>query len=310
MSKDRFICPEGKMGRVDKVLAESFPEISRSLIQKAIEEGRVSRVNGERLEPKTKLLCGDELMIDLSRPSVQMHAPFEYQLNILYEDDFIIVINKPSGMVTHPGDGTGPDTLVHALMHHLDILCPVGAPDRPGIVHRLDKDTSGVIVVAKTEKAYHHLVGQFAERKVGKEYLALVHGSLSLDSGEFTGPIGRHPKVRVKMCVSETGKKALTTWKVATRFSNDFTLVSCTILTGRTHQIRVHFSDANRPLAGDSTYGGNRKNQTHEFPRVMLHACKLKLLHPIEGVKMKWEAPFPKDFTEPIEQLSEINGDC
>ena len=141
------------MGRVDKVLAESFPEISRSLIQKAIEEGRVSRVNGERLEPKTKLLCGDELMIDLSRPLVQMHAPFEYQLNILYEDDFIIVINKPSGMVTHPGDGTGSDTLVHALMHHLDILCPVGAPDRPGIVHRLDKDTSGVIVVAKTEKA-------------------------------------------------------------------------------------------------------------------------------------------------------------
>ena len=298
------------MGRVDKVLAESFPEISRSLIQKAIEEGRVSRVNGERLEPKTKLLCGDELMIDLSRPSVQMHAPFEYKLNILYEDDFIIVINKPSGMVTHPGDGTGPDTLVHALMHHLDILCPVGAPDRPGIVHRLDKDTSGVIVVAKTEKAYHHLVDQFAERKVGKEYLALVHGSLSLDSGQFTGPIGRHPKVRVKMCVSETGKKALTTWKVATRFSNDFTLVSCTILTGRTHQIRVHFSDANHPLAGDPTYGGNRKNQTHVFPRVMLHACKLKLLHPIEGVKMKWEAPFPKDFTEPIEQLSEINGVC
>ena len=310
MSKNRFICPEGKMGRVDKVLAESFPEISRSLIQKAIEEGRVSRVDGELLEPKTKLMCGDELMIDLSRPSVQMHAPFEYQLNILYEDDFIIVINKPSGMVTHPGDGTGPNTLVHALMHHLDILCPVGAPDRPGIVHRLDKDTSGVIVVAKTEKAYRNLVSQFSERKVGKEYLALVHGSLSLDSGEFIGPIGRHPKVRVKMCVSANGKKAVTNWKVATRFSNDFTLVSCTILTGRTHQIRVHFSDANHPLAGDSTYGGNRKNQTHVFPRVMLHACKLQLLHPIKGIEMKWEAPIPEDFTELIEKLSEINGDC
>ena len=310
MSRDRFICPEGKMGRVDKVLAESFPEISRSLIQKAIEEGRVSRVNGKRLEPKTKLLCGDELIIDLMRPSAQMHAPFEYKLNILYEDDFIIVINKPSGMVTHPGDGTGSNTLVHALMHHLDILCPVGAPDRPGIVHRLDKDTSGVIIVAKTEKAYHNLVGQFAERKVGKEYLALVHGSLSLDSGEFNGPIGRHPKVRVKMCVSATGKKAVTNWKVATRFSKDFTLVNCTILTGRTHQIRVHFSDANHPLAGDSTYGGKRNNQTHVFPRVMLHACKLQLIHPIEGIEMKWEAPFSKDFTEAIEQLSEINVDC
>ncbi len=298
------------MGRVDKVLAESFPEISRSLIQKAIEEGRVSRVNGELLERKTKLLCGDELVIDLSRPSVQMHAPFDYQLNILYEDDFIIVINKPSGMVTHPGDGTGPDTLVHALMHHLDILCPVGAPDRPGIVHRLDKDTSGVIVVAKTEKAYHNLVGQFSERKVGKEYLALVHGSLSLDSGEFSGPIGRHPKVRVKMCVSATGKNAITKWKVANRFLNNFTLVNCSILTGRTHQIRVHFSDANHPLAGDSTYRGNRKKQAYVFPRVMLHARKLKLLHPIQGIEMKWEAPLPKDFTESIEQLSEINSDC
>lgn len=308
MRQDRFICPEGKEGRVDKILAESFPEISRSLIQKAIEEGRVSRANGKLLEPKTKLLGGDQLIINLRRPSVQMHAPFSCLLNILYEDDFIIVIDKPSGMVTHPGDGTGPDTLVHALMHHLDILCPVGAPDRPGIVHRLDKDTSGVIVVAKTEKAYHNLVSQFSERQVGKEYLALVHGSLSLDTGEFIGSIGRHPKVRVKMCVSESGKKAVTQWKVVNRFSKDFTLVSCKILTGRTHQIRVHFSDANHPLAGDCTYGGKRRNQSLLFSRVMLHACKLQLLHPIEGTEMKWEAPLPKDFTGPIDQLYEVNG--
>ena len=306
MSQDRFICPEGKMGRVDKVLSESFPEISRSLIKKAIEEGRVSRGNGQLLEPKTKLMGGDELIIDLSRPSVQMHAPFKFQLKILYEDDFIIVINKPSGMVTHPGDGTGPDTLVHALMHHLNILCPVGAPDRPGIVHRLDKDTSGVILVAKTEKAHHNLVSQFSERKVYKKYLALVHGSLSLDSGEFIGPISRHPKVRVKMSVSANGKNAVTKWKVENRFLNDFTLVSCNILTGRTHQIRVNFSDANHPLAGDTTYGGKRKNQKHEFSRVMLHAHELKLLHPIQGTMIKWKAPLPKDFTEPIEQLSEM----
>ncbi len=301
---EKFVCPPHHSGRIDKIIAQCFPEVSRSLIKKAIEEGRVVRADGTSLEPKSKISAGEEFLIDLRRPEVKKHLPYEYPLKILYEDESVFVVNKDSGMVTHPGDGTGPDTLIHALLHHSSSLCPVGAPDRPGIVHRLDKETSGVMVVAKSEQAYHHLVAQFAERQVTKRYLALVCGKVRENEGVFNDPIGRHPKIRVKMCVSNHGSHAITEWRVVRRFSSDYSLVSCRILTGRTHQIRVHFSNANHPLAGDLTYGGRRSRQNKIFERVMLHASELGFAHPVTGERMLWEAPTPPDFTKPLEKIS------
>lgn len=300
---ENYVCPKGKSGRIDKILSDSFPEVSRSLIKKAIEEGRVLTIGKERLLPKSKIEEGDRFLVDLSRPDAASHLPYEFPLDIIFEDESIIVINKQSGMVTHPGDGTGGDTLVHALLHHLTDCCPVGAPDRPGIVHRLDKDTSGAIVIAKTEKAYHHLVAQFTERKVSKKYLALIHGNIKGEKGVFDSSIGRHPKVRVKMCVSSTGKKALTEWYIYKRFPPYFSLVCCKILTGRTHQIRVHFSDAHHPLVGDSTYGGKKTVDSYSFDRVMLHARELSLIHPVTNQRMTWEAAIPHDFSKKIDDI-------
>ncbi|MDG1138726.1 MAG: RluA family pseudouridine synthase [Opitutales bacterium] len=303
MSRDVFICPEGVQGRVDKVLSELFPEVSRSLIRKAIEGGRVTRFEGGVLEPKSKIYHGDKLFIDVSRPKVEPLKPYDYPLNVLFEDESILVVNKPTSMVTHPGDGTGEDTLIHALIHHTADICPVGAPNRPGIVHRLDKDTSGAIVIAKTEQAYHALVSQFSERKVNKQYMALLCGHIHESEGEFRGSIARHPKVRVKMTVSEAGKSAITRWQTLCNYGQDFTLVTCKILTGRTHQIRVHFSDAHYPIVGDATYGSKRMEKKELFPRLMLHAIELGLKHPVTQQAMVWKAPLPDDFQGVINQL-------
>ena len=304
MSRDLFICPDGSQGRVDKVLSELFPEVSRNLIRKALEAGRVTRIDGGLLEPKSKIHQGDELLVDLSRPKVEPLKPYDYPLEVLFEDESILVINKPTGMVTHPGDGTGEDTLIHAIIHYTSDICPVGAPDRPGIVHRLDKDTSGVMVIAKTEQAYHELVSQFAERKVDKHYIALVCGDMQGPEGEFNGPITRHPKVRVKMTVSASGKPAITKWQTLCNYGQDFTLVKCKILTGRTHQIRVHFSDARYPLVGDATYGSKKMEKKELFPRLMLHARELGLKHPVTQKEMVWKAPLPNDFQAVIKQLT------
>ena len=306
MSRKVFVCPEGMKGRVDKILSDYFPEVSRSLIQKAIEEGRVIRFNGNTLEPKSKINSGDKLLVDLSRPKVERNKPYDFPLNILFEDDSLLVINKISGMVTHPGDGTGSDTLVHALMNHLEDMCPVGGPDRPGIVHRLDKETSGAIVIAKTEDAFFNLVKQFSERKVTKKYFALIHGNPRTNTGEFNQAIGRHPKVRVKMCVSEKGKPAITKWEVRERFNEGISLVECRILTGRTHQIRVHFSHANHPIWGDSTYGGKTKASGLSCSRVMLHAHEISFSHPCEPKLLTIKAPYPNDFQNALSNFSKV----
>jgi len=301
---DIFTCPEDQSGRADKLLAENYPDFSRGFIKQCIEEGKVVRLDGSLLEPKKKLLPGDQLRVCLVRPKAIEFQPYNHPLSVLFEDDHVLVINKETGMVVHPGEGTDNHTLVHALLHHCPKnLSPVGAPLRPGIVHRLDKDTSGIMVVAKSETAHHSLVEQFAKRQTEKLYQAIVSGSLSSE-GEFNQPIGRHPTVRVKMAVSDKGKPALTKWKLVQKGSGSFSHVKCQILTGRTHQIRVHFSANGHPLVGDQTYGFKLKGEAPVLsPRVMLHAWKLSFMHPFREERVSFEAPLPDDFTTCLKHL-------
>ena len=309
MSEERFLCPEGTSDRADKVLAAAFPEASRSQIKRAIESGKIRREDGNRLDPKSKLNPGDSLVVDLVHPKSEAHHAVPIPLVVLFEDEDLIVVDKATGMVVHPGDGTGEDTLIHALLYHCGgQLCPIGSPDRPGIVHRLDKETSGVMVVAKTEKAYYSLVDQFAGRTTGKLYQALICGHPRLLKGEVSLPIGRHPKVRTKMAVVEKGgKPAHTKWSLISLYAEKFALVECSILTGRTHQIRGHMSSLNHPLAGDSTYGYKAsKNGGIHFPRIMLHARVLSFTHPQSGEELSFSAEVPEDFQAALSALAPL----
>ncbi len=307
MPEQTFIVPEDSTpDRADKILAAHYPEVSRAAIQRFIENGKVRRENGDSLESKKKLNPGEVLLVDLSPEPIPGLRPVDLPIGILYEDESLVVVDKPSGMVVHPGDGTGEDTLVHALLHHCDEkLSTVGAPERPGIVHRLDKDTTGVIVVAKTDPVHHALVKQFAERETGKEYLALASGVPREKSGSVTLSIGRHPTIRVKMAVVENGKAAHTDWE---RVDGDFgglaSLLKCCIHTGRTHQIRVHLSSLGHPVVGDETYGFKpARSKIPSPPRVLLHAQKLSFTHPANGELMTVEAPVPEDFSDYLKLL-------
>ena len=305
--KDIFTCPDNQSGRADKILADKYSDFSREFIKQSIEVGKISNIDGSLIAPKTKINSGDQLLVDLSRPKTNALEPYKYDLSILHEDDHLIVVNKPAGMVIHPGDGTDGTTLVHALLNHCpDTLSPIGAPLRPGIVHRLDKETSGVIAVAKSELAHISLAEQFAGRKTGKLYQAIVCGKIR-KHGEFNQPIGRHPKVRVKMAVSEKGKSACTKWERISSFGDEFSHVKCEILSGRTHQIRVHFSAAMHPIAGDVTYGyRNLKAKTIVFPRVMLHAWKLRIFHPGHKKQVSFISPPPNDFDQCLTKLKAL----
>jgi 23S rRNA pseudouridine1911/1915/1917 synthase len=295
--KDIFICPEGLHGRADKILAQKYAEFSRSFIKESIEDGNIVRLDGSPIEPKSKIGPGDHLKVNLTRPPSDELKPYIYDLSVLYEDDYIIVINKDAGMVVHPGDGTDDRTLVHALLNHCPgNLSPIGAPLRPGIVHRLDKETSGVMVVAKTEPVHLSLVDQFTKRETRKLYQAIVCGEVN-EIGEYNQPIGRHPTVRVKMAAMDKGKSALTRWKRIQAFGDRYSHVECEILTGRTHQIRVHFSADRHPLAGDKTYGGKQSARDNKlFSRLMLHAWKLTIYHPVKKEPISLTAPLPPDF--------------
>ena len=305
--KDIFTCPDNQSGRADKILADKYSDFSREFIKQSIEVGKISNIDGSLIAPKTKINSGDQLLVDLSRPKTNALEPYKYDLSILHEDDHLIVVNKPAGMVIHPGDGTDDTTLVHALLNHCpDTLSPIGAPLRPGIVHRLDKETSGVIAVAKSELAHISLAEQFAGRKTGKLYQAIVCGKIR-KHGEFNQPIGRHPKVRVKMAVSEKGKSACTKWERISSFGDEFSHVKCEILSGRTHQIRVHFSAAMHPIAGDITYGYRHiKANTILFPRVMLHAWKLSIFHPGHKKQVSFISPPPNDFDQCLAKLKAL----
>lgn len=292
-------------GRADKIFAAEFADISRARLQKAFELEQVT-FDGVTIDKRFKINRAGLLraVMEEADPTAGPEA-MDIPLQIIYEDASMVVINKPSGMVTHPGSGTGDDTLVHALLHHTNgQLSSIGAPERPGIVHRLDKETSGLIIVAKEDAAHHKLVEAFSQRETFKRYTALVVGCPKRSKGTCTDPIGRHPVNRTKMCVQPRGRDAHTDWAIEASFGGRAARISCIIHTGRTHQIRVHLSGLKHPLLGDATYGYKTSRlKTIEIPRVMLHSTELRLKHPITGEEMVFEAPLPEDFQQVMRDL-------
>jgi len=303
-----YTVPAGlRQPRADKILAAAFPEHSRVAFHRAFDAGLVSR-NGKLLVRDSTVGEGD--MITFSFPATKPAdmTPADIPLDIIFEDKHLLAVNKTSGMVVHPGAATGEDTLVHALlMHCKGTLSGVGGVERPGIVHRLDRETSGIILVAKTDQAHRGLAEQFSERSLHKEYLALVAGAPALISGSIRKAIGRNKQHRHKMSVVENddgGKDAHTDWEVVERFGDFATLMKCTIHTGRTHQIRVHMKSLGHVLLGDVVYGWKPDPRMKHAPeRVMLHAAHLVFQHPITGKKLDLKAPLPADFEGQIKEL-------
>jgi len=297
---ETFVVPDAiGRGRADKVLAVAFPEHSRTAWQRALDQGLVTR-GGVALARKDDVSPGDELHYALPATTPAEVKAVAIPLDVLFEDEHLLVVNKAAGMVVHPGAGTEDDTLVHALLAHCaGSLSGIGGVERPGIVHRLDRETSGAIVVAKHDAAHRGLSEQFAGRHLHKEYLALASGVPRLLSGSIDRAIARHPQHRHRMTTGEGGKPARTDWKVEQAFpAHGVTLFRCHILTGRTHQIRVHLKSIGHPLLGDRTYGW-RANEALPMapPRVMLHAAYLKFLHPVTAQTIEINAPLPDDFS-------------
>jgi len=284
--------------RLDQTLAQLLPEHSRSRLKTWIDAGRVT-IGGIAWDAKRRVAGGER--IDVAAPERTQHdtaAAQEIALEIAYEDASIIVLRKPAGLVVHPGNGNRDGTLLNALLHHHPAQS--GLP-RAGIVHRLDKDTSGLMVVAKTEAAHTDLVRQLAARTVAREYLAVARGDVARAT-IIDAPIGRHPIQRTTMAVIAKGKPARTHVHVVERYG-PATLLRCKLETGRTHQIRVHLAAIGHPLVGDPAYGPGRAAGVPDFPRQALHATKLGLVHPVTGQPMAWEAPPPADLAQLIDAL-------
>lgn len=290
--------------RVDLSLARLFPEHSRGYFQQCIREGRV-RLNGRQVQPKTPVLAGNTIEIRWPRREVYDLVPQEVEFEVLAEDRDVIVINKPPGLVVHPAEGNLEGTLVHGLLHYdyESFRAMVDASMRPGIVHRLDKDTSGAMVVARNLFARQRLKDAFKERLTEKTYVAIVLGEVGADCGTIETQMGRHPVLRTKMAVlEEGGKYALTKYRVLGR-SQGCSLLEVRIFTGRTHQIRVHVSHLHHPILGDHLYGGRGRDIPIEVPRQMLHAWKLVFPHPRTGVMRQYMAPPPPDFRLALHEL-------
>jgi 23S rRNA pseudouridine1911/1915/1917 synthase len=281
--------------RLDQALARLMPEHSRSRIRTWIDAGRVS-VGGETAPAKHKLYGGEHIVVSpLADPRLAAFVAQPLPISIVHEDDTLLVVDKPAGLVVHPGSGNWDGTLANALLHHAPQLAAVA---RAGIVHRLDKDTSGLLVVAKTPAAQTDLVRQLQARTVRREYLALVHGAVAR-GGRIDAPLGRHPVKRTAMAVVAKGKPAVTHYEVCERFAA-CTLLSCRLETGRTHQIRVHLASLQHPLVGDRTYG---RRQVGAFARQALHAWRLALVHPRTRAVLQWESPLPDDFAALLASL-------
>ncbi len=295
--------PEALHGvRLDQFLTQKIPELSRSQLSASIRSGQV-RVNNKLVKASYRLKTDDSISAQIEPESPPgPPQPQKIEFGVLHEDPSFIVIDKPAGLVVHPGSGNADQTLINGLLHRYSDIGAIGEPFRPGIVHRLDKDTSGVMVVARTAKAHISLAEQFKNRRVRKRYLALVHGSLERDSGRIVAPIGRHPVHRQKMSVSEqNGNYAASSWQRLQQFEAGFTLVDVQIETGRTHQIRVHMASIGHPVAGDRLYGPNRTNNM--FSRQMLHSWKLCFFHPDTGNEIEVEADLPEDFASILSDL-------
>jgi len=276
--------------RLDRYLALALPHFSRSRLQALIRAGDV-QLEGKGARTRATVRAGD--IVRLTVPPLEEIAAEaeEIPLEILFEDEDVLVLNKPSGLVVHPGAGNQAHTLVNALLHHCANLSGIGGKERPGIIHRLDKDTSGCLVVAKNDSAHHELARQFAEREVKKIYLALVAGTLKRPRGTIDAPIGRHPVQRKKMSIDQRrGRAAKTEYRVL-RSGGGFSLVECALHSGRTHQLRVHLHYLGHPIIGDSLYG-----KKGGASRQMLHAWKLGFNHPRTNERVVFEAPLPADF--------------
>jgi 23S rRNA pseudouridine1911/1915/1917 synthase len=288
--------------RFDQALARMFPEHSRSRLAAWVKDGLVT-LDHERVDAKRKVWGGERVSVALQPEARDTAAAAEaIALDIVYEDAALLVLNKPAGLVVHPGSGNWQGTLLNGLLHHHPALA--GIP-RAGIVHRLDKDTSGLLVVAKTLEAQTDLVRQLQARSVVREYLALVHGKLDRDAS-VDAPIGRHQTQRTRMAVTEHGRAARTHYRVLERFARA-TLLECKLDTGRTHQIRVHMQSIGHPLVGDPVYRagrGSAEGPLASFKRQALHAYRLGLTHPTSGAHMQWEAPIPADMQALLRELA------
>lgn len=314
----RFLASKGQEPlRVDKFLMNFIENATRNKIQQAAKDGHVW-VNDEIVKSNYKVKAGDEVKVLFEHPPHEfLLVPEDIPLDIVYEDDVLLVVNKPAGMVVHPGHGNYSGTLINALIHHTDNL-PVNSNERPGLVHRIDKDTSGLLVVAKTEAAMTHLAKQFFDKTSEREYIALVWGNVEEDEGTVVGHVGRNPKNRLQMHVfpeGDEGKEAVTHFKVLERLGY-VTLVSCRLETGRTHQIRVHMKYIGHTLFNDERYGGERilkgttftkykqfvENTFKLLPRQALHAKTLGFVHPITGEHMSFDSEIPEDMVNAIEK--------
>lgn len=300
MEKEYIIKEDGI--RLDKAIAQLDPDISRMTVQKLIDDDKIL-VNGKKEKASYKVKINDKILIEFDKPKESKLKAEEIPLNVIYEDNDIIIINKEKGMVVHPGNGNPDGTLANAIMARCkDSLSGIGGEIRPGIVHRIDKDTSGIIIVAKNDKAHLDISDQIKEHKTTKTYLALVRGRVKENEATIDMPIGRSKKDRKKMAVDKDGKKAVTHFKVLKRYS-DCTLLEVVIETGRTHQIRVHLSEIGYPIIGDYTYsnGKNRFNVEGQ----MLHAYKIKFKHPTTNQEVEYTAELPKYFKDILKKLDE-----
>ncbi|KRK49339.1 RluA family pseudouridine synthase [Secundilactobacillus kimchicus] len=286
-----------EQGRIDKVLETLMPNQSRSQLKQAI-EAKLVRVADHAVKPSYRVASGDVITVTIPDPVALDLEAEDIPLDIVYEDEDVIVVNKPAGMVVHPSAGHPNHTLVNALLYHSP-LSTINGTFRPGIVHRIDKDTSGLLMVAKNDHAHQSLAKQLKDKTNLREYIALVHGVIKQDTGTIDAPIGRSPKDRKKQAIVADGRHAVTHYRVLERYLN-YTLILCWLETGRTHQIRVHMKSIGHPLAGDPLYGPRKTiNGSGQF----LHAEKLGFKHPTTGRQLVFEAPLPADFQKVIKRL-------
>lgn len=300
--------------RIDNYLASQIRDWSRARLQRLIEDDEVL-VNGHTIKAAYKLRAGDEIEVDLSPAPDAEFIPENIPLKIVYEDDSIVVVDKPAGLAVHPGAGISSGTLANALAFHFLNLSINAGKFRPGIVHRLDKNTSGLLVVAKTEAAHENLAEQFRSRTVKKSYLALVHGSVEKDSGKISEPITRDPRNRIRMAVGSGGRSAVSLYHVKKRYPR-FTLLQVDLKTGRTHQIRVHLAWLKHPVVGDEVYGGGRdktvidrslRAQIRKLQRQFLHSEQLGFIHPKIEAPMHFSAPLPPELASLLEYFEELD---
>jgi 23S rRNA pseudouridine1911/1915/1917 synthase len=279
--------------RLDVAITNRFGDLSRARVQALVAAGHIT-LNGKPTKPATKLRAGEQLAVTIPPAAELAVVPEAIPLAVIYEDSDLLVVNKPKGMVVHPAPGHESGTLVNALLHHCRDLSGIGGMIRPGIVHRLDKDTSGLLVVAKNDLAHHSLAAQIAAKTARRLYRAVVVGGMEAESGQIEGPIGRHPVDRQKMAIVANGRPAKTYWQIAERFSG-FTDLALELATGRTHQIRVHLASLRHPVVGDTVYGGLVKLPVKLHGQA-LHACELRFTHPRTGEAIVCQAPLPAEY--------------